>query len=154
MIATAPRVGRLAPTAVNAILADVRRVQATGKSVVSLMRGEPDFPTPTHIADAAVAALRAGRTGYPDNRGELKFREAVADKLAREQQGRYDPATEILATTGATLGLYCALTARARPTATRCCCPIRSTTPTARRSRWPAACRGSCGRRSSAAASR
>jgi aspartate/methionine/tyrosine aminotransferase len=77
MIATAPRVGRLAPTAVNAILADVRRVQATGKSVVSLMRGEPDFPTPSHISDAAVAALRAGRTGYPDNRGEQKFREAV-----------------------------------------------------------------------------
>ena len=111
MIATAPRVGRLAPTAVNAILADVRRVQAAGTSVVSLMRGEPDFPTPTHIADAAVAALRAGRTGYPDNRGELKFREAVAEKLARDEQGRYDPATEILATTGATLGLYCALTA-------------------------------------------
>ena len=39
-----------------------------------------------------MAALRAGRTGYPDNRGELTFREAVAEKLAREQQGRYDPA--------------------------------------------------------------
>ena len=111
MIATAPRVGRLAPTAVNAILADVRRVQAAGKSVLSLMRGEPDFPTPAHISDAAVAALRAGRTGYPDNRGELKFREAVAEKLARETQGLYDPNTEILATTGATLGLYCALSA-------------------------------------------
>ena len=71
MIATAPRVGRLVPTAVNSILADVRQVQATGKSVVSLMRGEPDFRTPAHIAEAAVAALRAGRTGYPDNRGEL-----------------------------------------------------------------------------------
>jgi aspartate aminotransferase len=109
--AIAPRVGRLAPTAVNAILADVRRVQATGQSVVSLMRGEPDFRTPQHICDAAVDALRAGRTGYPDNRGEPRLRDAVAAKLERTGQGRYDPATEVLATTGATLGLYCALTA-------------------------------------------
>ena len=111
MIAAAPRVSRLVPTAVNAILSDVRRVQATGRSVVSLMRGEPDFRTPAHITDAAVAALRAGRTGYPDNRGELTFREAVAAKLARERQGTYDAGTEILATTGATLGLFCALSA-------------------------------------------
>jgi aspartate/methionine/tyrosine aminotransferase len=111
MIAVAPRVSRLVPTAVNAILSDVRRVQATGRTVVSLMRGEPDFRTPAHIADAAVEALRAGRTGYPDNRGELTFREAVAQKMAREQQGRYDPGTEILATSGATLGLFCALSA-------------------------------------------
>src|SRR5688500_14391790 len=111
MIAVAPRVSRLVLTAVNAILSDVRRVQATGRTVVSLMRGEPDFRTPAHIADAAVEALRAGRTGYPDNRGELTFREAVAQKMAREQQGRYDPGTEILATSGATLGLFCALSA-------------------------------------------
>ena len=68
MIATAPRVGRLAPTAVNAILADVRRVQATGKSVVSLMRGEPDFPTHTHIADAAVAACASAAPAPPTTR--------------------------------------------------------------------------------------
>jgi aspartate/methionine/tyrosine aminotransferase len=109
LIAVAPRVSRLVPTAVNAILSDVRRVQAKGRTLVSLMRGEPDFRTPAHIADAAVEALRAGRTGYPDNRGELTFREAVAQKMAREQQGSYDPGTEILATTGATLGLFCAL---------------------------------------------
>src|SRR6185436_11640424 len=107
----APRVALLKPTAVNAILADVRRVQATGASVVSLMRGEPDFRTPDHIADAVIAAVKAGRTAYPDNRGEIGFREAVAAKLARDNGVSYDPGTEILATTGATLGLACALTA-------------------------------------------
>ena len=107
----APRVALLKPTAVNAILADVRRVQAAGASVVSLMRGEPDFRTPDHIAAAVVEAVRAGRTGYPDNRGEMRFREAVAAKLARDNGVTYDPGTEILATTGATLGLACALTA-------------------------------------------
>ena len=107
----APRVALLKPTAVNTILADVRRVQAGGASVVSLMRGEPDFRTPAHIADAVVAAVQAGRTGYPDNRGEIGFREAVAAKLARDNGVSYDPGAEILATTGATLGLACALTA-------------------------------------------
>ncbi len=106
-----PRVALLRPTAVNTILADVRRVQATGASVLSLMRGEPDFVTPAAVADAVVEAVRAGRTGYPDNRGEIRFREAVAVKLARDNGVRYDPGTEVLATTGATLGLACALTA-------------------------------------------
>ncbi len=101
----------MAPTAVNTLLADVRRVQASGVHVVSLMRGEPDFPTPVHITDAAVAAARAGRTGYPDNRGELRLREAVAAKLTRENAVTYDPGREILVTTGATLGIAAALLA-------------------------------------------
>jgi aspartate aminotransferase len=88
----------------------VRRLQSEGKTAISLMRGEPDFKTPVHIADAAVEALRAGRTGYPDNRGELKLREAVATKLERDNALSYDPGSEILVTTGATMGLYCALT--------------------------------------------
>jgi aspartate/methionine/tyrosine aminotransferase len=79
------------------------------------MRGEPDFDTPAHIAEAAIAAIRAGRTRYPDNRGELKLREAIAAKLLRDNQVRYDPAGEILVTTGATLGIHSALTALLEP---------------------------------------
>jgi aspartate aminotransferase len=90
-------------------------VQAQGRSVVSLMRGEPDFDTPAHIVEAAVAALKAGRTRYPDNRGELKLREAVAAKLARDNGITYDPDSEILVTTGATLGIHAALTALLEP---------------------------------------
>lgn len=105
----------LQPTAVNAILAEVRQLQAQGRSIVSLMRGEPDFPTPAHIVDAAIGALRAGRTRYPDNRGEPRLREAVAARLERDCGLRYDPASEILVTTGATLGIYAALTALLRP---------------------------------------
>ncbi|MBI4265377.1 MAG: pyridoxal phosphate-dependent aminotransferase [Acidobacteria bacterium] len=105
------RAARLQPTAVNAILAEVRQLQARGASVVSLMRGEPDFPTPTHIREAAVRALAEGRTAYPDNRGEPRLREAVAVKLARDNGLQYDPGTEILVTSGATLGVSTALTA-------------------------------------------
>lgn len=104
------RLSGLKQTAVNAILADVRAAQASGVSVISLMRGEPDFRTPPHIADAAAAALAAGRTSYPDNRGEVRLREAVAVKLARDNRLDYDPNSEILVTTGATFGIHAALT--------------------------------------------
>jgi aspartate aminotransferase len=103
--------GRLRPTAVNTILEEVRAAQSAGQSLVSLMRGEPDLPTPRHIVEAATRALSEGRTGYPDNRGEPRLRDAVAAKLARDNGLACDPATEILITTGATFGIYAALTA-------------------------------------------
>lgn len=105
----ADRVGLLKPTAVNSILAEARALQAQGKKLVSLMRGEPDFATPPHIVDAAMRSLRDGRTTYPDNRGESGLREAVAQKLAQQNGVKYDPATEILITDGATLGIHAAL---------------------------------------------
>ena len=99
----------------NAILAEVRACQAslqgTGKDLVSLMRGEPDLATPAHIVEACTRALSKGRTAYPDNRGEAGFREAVAVKLQRDNGLTFDPATEVLATTGATFGIHAALTA-------------------------------------------
>jgi len=104
----AKRVASLRPTAVNAILAEVR---AHPGPVISLMRGEPDLPTPTHIVAAAQKALADGRTTYPDNRGEMRLREAVAQKLLRDNGLQYDPATEILVTTGGTFGIYAALQA-------------------------------------------
>jgi aspartate aminotransferase len=105
------RISDLQPTAVNAILAEVRIAQAQGKPLVSLMRGEPDFPTPPHIVEASIRALRNGRTSYPDNRGEKVLREAVAQKLERDNRLKFDPSNEVLATTGATLGVYAALMA-------------------------------------------
>jgi aspartate/methionine/tyrosine aminotransferase len=105
------RISGLQPTAVNAILAEMRNALAAGKSFVSLMRGEPDFPTPAHIVEASIRALRNGRTAYPDNRGEKGFREAAAEKLLRDNRLKFDPGSEVLATTGATLGVYAALMA-------------------------------------------
>jgi aspartate aminotransferase len=108
MIPIAARVSALRPTAVNSILAEVR---ATPGPLVSLMRGEPDLPTPSHIVEAAARALAAGRTMYADQRGEPKLREAIAAQLQRDNDLQYDPATEILVTTGGTFGIYAALAA-------------------------------------------
>ena len=101
----------LRPTAVNTVLADIRQAQARGQTVVSLMRGEPDFDTPAHIIEAATRAMKGGRTRYPDNRGEIVLRQAVSEKLSRENGATYDPGSEILVTTGATLGIHSALLA-------------------------------------------
>lgn len=115
MLASSPplpdRLSGLKPTAVNAILAEVRECQSQGKNLISLMRGEPDLKTPSHIVEACTRALRDGRTSYPDNRGEKPFREAVALKLERDNGLRFNPTTEVLATTGATFGIYAALMA-------------------------------------------
>lgn len=105
------RVQLLKPTAVNSILAEVRQAQARGVKPISLMRGEPDLKTPPHIVEACVEALRKGRTGYPDNRGEMVLRDAVAAKLARDNGLAFDASTEILVTPGATFGIYAVLTA-------------------------------------------
>ena len=107
----ANRIASLRPTAVNAILAETRAAQAQGKSLISLMRGEPDFPTPVHIVEASIRALRNGRTSYPDIRGEINFREAAAEKLLRDNRLQFDAGAEVLATTGATMGVYAALMA-------------------------------------------
>ncbi len=105
------RVSLLKPTAINAILGEIRALQADGRKLSSLMRGEPDFRTAPHIVEAGIEAVRNGRTGYPDNRGEMELRKAVAEKLQRENNLAYDPGTEILITDGATLGIHAALTA-------------------------------------------
>jgi len=103
------RAGMLQPTAVNSILDDVREYQQQGKHPISLMRGEPDLATPSHIVDAGVGALAGGRTTYPNNQGELELRNAVARKIQRQQGIEYSPEKEILITSGATFGIYAAL---------------------------------------------
>ena len=88
------------------MLDEARKLQAEGQSIVSLAHGQPDSPTPQHIVDAACKALRDGRTGYPDNRGELRLRQAVTDKIRRDQGLSYDPDRErMFITDGATLGI-------------------------------------------------
>jgi aspartate/methionine/tyrosine aminotransferase len=111
----ADRVTRLRPTAVNRMMQKVRQLEAQGRSLVSLMRGQPDTPTPPHIVEAVMRSLRDGRTGYPDNRGEPALRAAVAEKLRREQGLSYDPDREVLITDGATLGVCAALGALVPP---------------------------------------
>ncbi|MBV8618191.1 MAG: pyridoxal phosphate-dependent aminotransferase [Curvibacter sp.] len=58
--------------------------RAAGAQIISLSAGEPDFDTPTHVQEAAIAAIRAGHTRYTQVAGLRALREAVAAKFQRE----------------------------------------------------------------------
>jgi aminotransferase len=90
-------------------------ILATMDDVISLGVGEPDFDTPRAVIEAGVESLREGRTHYTSNYGTLELRRALADHLERRYGVRYDPATEILITVGASEALDLALRATCDP---------------------------------------
>ncbi len=111
----ADRITALRPTAVNRVMQEAKALQTEGRTLVSLMRGQPDSPTPGHIVEAAEKAMRDGLTGYPDNQGEPVLRQAIAEKLWRDNDLTYDPNREVLVTDGATGGLFAALATLIQP---------------------------------------
>ncbi|MFM8279950.1 MAG: pyridoxal phosphate-dependent aminotransferase [Candidatus Limnocylindrus sp.] len=76
-------------------------IAAEMDDVISLCVGEPDFDTPSHIVEAAITSLRAGRTHYTSNYGTSELRAAIATMLKERSGVSYDPATEIIVTIGA-----------------------------------------------------
>ncbi|MGB9111261.1 MAG: pyridoxal phosphate-dependent aminotransferase [Acidimicrobiales bacterium] len=95
-----PRVGRLGTESAFAVLAQAQAIEASGRQVVHLEIGEPDFPTPQHIVDAAIAALRDGFTHYVPAPGMPAVRESVSAFLERTGRLRA-PADRIVITPGA-----------------------------------------------------
>ena len=85
-----------------------------GQRVLHLERGEPDFPTPTHIVDALAAAARAGETHYANPSGALPLRVALVEKLARENGIACRP-EDVVVTVGATQALFLAFQALLSP---------------------------------------
>jgi aspartate aminotransferase len=60
------------------VLGEVNELQRQGKDIISFCIGQPDFPTPVNIQDAAIAAVRGGKHGYTPSAGILELREAAA----------------------------------------------------------------------------
>ncbi len=90
------------------VMAAARARELAGERVLHLERGEPDFDTPPHIVEALAKAARDGYTHYPDQRGEISLREALVQKLAREN-GITTHVDDIVVTAGGTHGLYLAM---------------------------------------------
>lgn len=73
--------------------------------------GEPNFDTAPHIIEAAYKAMREGHTHYVHNAGVMELREAIAEKLQRDNGLVYDPKTEIMVGNGGTDTIYLAMQA-------------------------------------------
>lgn len=92
------------------VMSAAKAREAAGERVLHLERGEPDFDTPQHICEALAKAAREGHTHYPDQRGERPLREALVEKLAREN-GITAHVDDITVTAGGTHGLFLAMQA-------------------------------------------
>lgn len=85
------------------------------KDVIRLELGEPDFKTPENIIEAAYEAMEKGYTHYTSVMGIPELREAIAEKLERENKIEADPEKEILVTCGGYHAIFVALSALLNP---------------------------------------
>ena len=106
----ANRLSAIKPSQTIAISAKARALAAEGKDIIGLSAGEPDFDTPDHIVEAAIAAMRAGETRYTDPDGTPELKAAVARKFKRDNNLDYAPSQVSIATGGKQI-LYNALMA-------------------------------------------
>jgi aspartate aminotransferase len=97
--------GRIAPSATLKVTAEADRLRRQGVDVVDLGAGEPDFPTPEHVKDAAHAALDSNFTKYTPSAGILELREAVAQRY-RTDYGIQTKPEEVIITAGGKQALY------------------------------------------------
>jgi len=110
----ADRIKALAPSPTLAIQAKAKAMRAQGIDVISFGAGEPDFDTPERIKEAAIRAIRKGHTKYTDASGIVELREAVCQKLKRDNGLDYEPA-DVLISVGAKHTLYNAVVALLNP---------------------------------------
>ncbi|MET0274410.1 MAG: pyridoxal phosphate-dependent aminotransferase, partial [Phenylobacterium sp.] len=82
---------RVKPSATLAADAKARELKAQGKDVIGLAAGEPDFDTPDNIKEAAIKAIRDGKTKYTNVDGIPELKEAICAKFARENGLAYKP---------------------------------------------------------------
>jgi aspartate aminotransferase len=99
MAQIAKRVFELATESALDVLLKAKALEAKGRKIIHLEVGEPDFPTPPHIIEAGIKALRDGRTRYGAAPGTIELREALAEHL--HERGAEATADRVLVTPGA-----------------------------------------------------
>jgi len=92
-----------------------RKLEQSGRKVIHLEIGRPDYDTPDHIVEAAIAALRAGKHHYAPNAGIPELRQAISEKYRAEYDLEYSPDSEIIVTCGVAEGIYLAVHAFLNP---------------------------------------
>lgn len=106
----AARLGRIKPSPSTAAAARVRELKSQGRRILDLTVGEPDFDTPGHIKQAAIAAIEAGETKYTPVNGTPRLRRAIRGSLRRTHGIEY-PDAEITVGGGGKQVIFLALMA-------------------------------------------
>ncbi len=101
----AQRVGRVSPSSTLRITAEAKAMVARGVDVIDFASGEPDLDTPLPVKDAGIAAIRSGFTKYTAAGGIDELKQAVIEKLRRDQGLSYDK-SQVLISCGAKHSLY------------------------------------------------
>lgn len=114
MISLSKKVDRIEESQTLAISALAKKLRAEGKDIISLSAGEPDFPTPENIKQAAIKAIQNNFTKYTQNPGTPELREAAAAKFRRDN-GIDVKASNILVSNGGKHSLMNALQAICNP---------------------------------------
>ncbi len=114
VVHVAERVRRIKPSPSSAAADRASALRREGRSIVSLVVGEPDFDTPAHIRRAAAQAMDNGATRYTMLAGTPELRQAIAAKLKRENGLSYDP-KDIVVTNGCKSAIYSAFEATLEP---------------------------------------
>jgi aspartate aminotransferase len=99
------RVNRIEISATMAVVAEAAKLKAAGADLVEFGAGEPHFPTPQHIKDAAIAAIQQNFTRYTAVAGMLELRSAIVQRHASDFGSDYKP-DEAIASTGGKLALF------------------------------------------------
>jgi aspartate/methionine/tyrosine aminotransferase len=102
------RVAEMQPSATLAMKSRAAEMRRQGHPVVALSAGEPDFDTPEPIAEAGVQAIRDGFTHYTENPGTMDLRQAICDKLRRDNDLDYTP-EQVVCSNGAKQSLALAI---------------------------------------------
>jgi aspartate aminotransferase len=110
----ASRLGRIKPSPTLAVTNKAAELKAAGRDVIGLGAGEPDFPTPAHVCDAAKAAMDKGETKYTAVAGTMALRKAISAKFKRENGLDYAP-EQITVGCGGKQTIYNALMATLNP---------------------------------------
>ena len=101
----ASRVNTLTPSTTLAITAKAKQMKDSGIDIIGLGAGEPDFNTPDNILEAAIKSMKEGKTKYTPSGGLVELKDAVINKLKRDQQLTYTR-NEIMIGIGAKHVLY------------------------------------------------
>lgn len=110
----ADALGRVQPSQTIAVTTKARELKAAGRDVIGLGAGEPDFDTPDNIKEAAIKAIREGKTKYTNVEGIPELKEAVCKKFARENELTYKPG-QIIVSPGGKKVIFNAMMATINP---------------------------------------